>query len=131
MGCGGVASAIAWPLSLIPLRGAPLAGDDDTNPNQHLNASLRDVGGKAELLAALLRSGVSGRDVARVACDHLRPLPNEPAVCAPVLSAAQSVRLAAEIVKHWIGTDVPLAPATNMLATSILTAHTSLADASA
>src|SRR6266508_396840 len=61
VGCGGVASAVAWPLSLLSLAGAPLAVDDDkidvTNPNRHLTASLRDVGiGKASLLAGLLRS---------------------------------------------------------------------------
>ncbi len=252
VGCGGVASAIAWPLALLTLRGAPLAVDDDTiddtNPNRHLTASLRDVGeGKAELLAALLRSagaapvvqpvrweavdpgrrsavelgvvsvdedaarrafqldmprlalnggtsdtgfyqvtshdflteaclgciaradlhtggpdeslarllgiplaelrphlgsgaplpdellgrvaaenreqlrGVPGSDVARAACGRLRPLPDEPAVSAPMLSAAPGVLLAAELVKRRMGAEAPLSPRTNMVATSILT----------
>lgn len=252
VGCGGVASASAWPLSLFPLRGAPLAVDDDaiddTNPNRHLTASLRDVGkDKAELLCALLQAGgahpgvkvsrwdgvdaerrasvelgvisvdddavrrefqldmprlvlnggtsdagfyqvtshdflteaclgciaradlhsggpdeslarrlgvplvelrphldsdapipgallsklseedratlegVPGRDVARVACGHLRPLPHEPAVSAPMLSAAPGVLLAAEVVKQGIDADAPLSSVTNMVGTSILT----------
>ncbi|MGI8921472.1 MAG: hypothetical protein ACR2HD_07345 [Solirubrobacteraceae bacterium] len=252
VGCGGVASAIAWPLSFLSLSGAPLAVDDDTiddtNPNRHLTASLRDVRrGKADLFAALLRSagaapvveakrwdaveaqrrstvglgvisvdddavrrafqldmprlvlnggtndaglyqatshdflneaclgcvaradlnsagpeeslarrlgislqdlqphlsgdaplpadllsrigaedrqvlrGVRGRDVARVACGHLRPLPDEPAVSAPMLSAAPGVLLAAEVVKRAMGSDKPLSPVANMVATSILT----------
>ena len=252
VGCGGVASAIAWSLALLPLRGTPRAVDadtiDDTNPNRHLTASLRDIGnGKAALLKAMLSSGgadaeieekrweavraelrstvglgvisvdddvvrrafqldmprrvlnggtndagfyqvtshdflnqaclgciaradlssagpeeslarrlgiplhdlqphlagdaplpaellsrirpedrhvlegVRGRDVARVACGHLRPLPDEPAVSAPMLSAAPGVLLAAEVVKHAMGADAPLSPATNMVATSILT----------
>ena len=252
VGCGGIASAIAWPLALLTLAGAPLAVDDDTiddtNPNRHLTASIRDVGEeKAELLAGLLRPagaapvvqpvrwdtvdparraavelgvvsvdddairrqfqldmprlvlnggtsdagfyqvtshdfiteaclgciaradlhsggpdeslarrlriplgelrphlgssaplpdellarvaaedrellrGVAGRDVARVACGHLRPLPDEPAVSAPMLSAAPGVLLAAELVKRRMGAEAPLSPRTNMVATSILT----------
>ncbi len=252
VGCGGVASAVAWPLSLLSLAGAPLAVDDDkidvTNPNRHLTASLRDVGiGKASLLAGLLRSagaipvvhekkwhaldegrrgsvelgiisvdddavrrefqldmprlilnggtndagfyqvtthdflteaclrciargdltsagpeeslarrlgiplhilrpylerdaplprnlldglkpderrvldGVRGRDVARVACGYLRPRPSEPAVSAPMLSAAPGALLAAEMVKHAMRASEPISPARNVVATSILT----------
>ena len=81
----------------------------------------------AELLSRIrpedrhVLEGVRGRDVARVACGHLRPLPDEPAVSAPMLSAAPGVLLAAEVVKHAMGADAPLSPATNMVATSILT----------
>lgn len=252
VGCGGVASAIGWPLALLSLQGAPLLVDDDalddTNPNRHLTASLRDVGeGKAELLAALLRPagalptvepvrwetldpgrrsnvelgvisvdddatrrsfqldmprlvlnggtsdtgvyrvtthdflteaclgciaradlrvrdpeeslarrlgipvaelrpflgdeaplpkdlldriapddrrhlrGVSGRDVARVVCGDLLAVPDEPAVSAPMLSAAPGVLLAAEVVKRRMAADAPLSPAMNMVATNILT----------
>jgi hypothetical protein len=251
VGCGGVASAVAWALSLLRLTGLPLVVDDDilddTNLNRHLTGSFRDIGvGKAELLAALLGAagatpivdlkrwnavdearrskvelgvisvdddavrrafqldmprrilnggtsddgiyqvtihdflieaclaciaradlhgggpeeslarrlglpvrelspyldsdaplpdellreippedravlhGVPGRDVARVACGHLRPLPGEPAVSAPMLSAAPGVLLAGEIVKDRMAAQTPLTPAANRVATSIL-----------
>jgi hypothetical protein len=63
---------------------------------------------------------VPGREVARVACGHLRPLPGEPARSAPMLSAAPGILLAAEIVKRQMRAEAPLSTATNMLATSLL-----------
>ena len=65
--------------------------------------------------------GVPGREVARVACGHLRSLPDEPAHSAPMLSAAPGILLAAEIVKRQMAADAPLSAMTNMVATSILT----------
>src|SRR5262249_16031082 len=60
VGCGGVASATAWTLSLLRLAGPPLAVDhdvlDDTNLNRHLTGSLRNAdAAKAELVAGPLR----------------------------------------------------------------------------
>ncbi len=104
--------------SLARRLGFPLA---DLRPHLVSGAALPN-----ELLARMpaedakqLR-GVPGRDVARVACGHLRPLPDEPAVSAPMLSAAPGILLAAEIVKRRMAADVPLSPRTNMVATSIL-----------
>jgi hypothetical protein len=64
IGCGGVGSAIAWPLSLLRASGSPLVVDGDsiddegTNLNRHLTADYGNVGdSKAELFAALLRRG--------------------------------------------------------------------------
>jgi hypothetical protein len=59
VGCGGIGSAAAWALSLLPLTGSPAAIDHDaineTNLNRHLTASYRDIGvEKAELTRALL-----------------------------------------------------------------------------
>lgn len=252
VGCGGIASAIAWPLALLPLAGASVAVDgdvlDDTNLNRHLTGSFREIGiGKAQLLNAMLKpagatpveqatawnavdaalrgavdlgvisvdddvvrrdfqldlprrilnggtndeglyqvtthdfaneaclrciaranllgsgpeeslarrlgvpvdelrpylhhdqplpdkvlrnasaedraalEGVRGHDVVRVACGQLKPRPDEPAVSAPMLSAAPGVLLAAEIVKDRMGGETPLSPASNAVATSILT----------
>lgn len=252
LGCGGVASAVAWPLALLSLNGSPLAVDDDTidktNLNRHLTASFSEIDElKAELLCTLLRAAgatpvsapqrwnaldaadrsdvktgvvtvdddavrrefqldmprltlnggtsdggeyritshdflheaclgcisradlrahtpeenmaqrlgislsqlephldtanplpdgvlarlrpedreilrdVPGRDLVRVACGQLRPLSDEPAVSAPMLSAAPGVLLAAEIVKRQIAVEAPLRPDANILATSILT----------
>jgi hypothetical protein len=64
--------------------------------------------------------GVPGREVARVACGHLRPLPDELAHSAPMLSAAPGILLAAEIVKRLMVAYAPLSAMTNMVATSIL-----------
>jgi hypothetical protein len=252
VGCGGIASAIAWPLALLRLAGAPVAVDgdvlDDTNLNRHLTGSFREIGvGKAQLFKVMLEAagatpveqptawdavdaaqrgavdlgvisvdddlvrrdfqldlprrilnggtsdeglyqvtthdfvneaclrciaranlrgggpeeslarrlgvpvdelrshlqqdqplpdevlrnasagdrevleGVRGRDVVRVACGHLKPRPDEPAVSAPMLSAAPGVLLAGEIVKDRMDAETPLSPPTNALATSILT----------
>ncbi len=47
VGCGGIASATAWVLALLPLSGEPLAVDDDKidgpNLNRHLTASHREA----------------------------------------------------------------------------------------
>lgn len=252
VGCGGVASASAWTLALLALRGSPFAIDadtiDDTNLNRHLTASFRQVGEqKAILLAALLSAagasakplvarwdefppdrqraveiglisvdddavrrdfqlamprlilnagtadtgfyqvtshdflheaclgcvargdlvasgqegaaaqrlglsvadlrryvaddrplpdhvlarlpaddahalhGVTGGRLLQVVCGHLRAAPGEPAVSAPMLSAAPGVLLAGEAVKRAIAADVPLQPEANAVNTSILT----------
>jgi hypothetical protein len=67
-----------------------------------------------------LLSGVAGRDLVEVACGQLRTRPDEPAVSAPMLSAAPGVLLAAEIVKGRTGCVGPLSPSANTLRASIL-----------
>jgi hypothetical protein len=65
--CGGIASATAWTLALLPLAGRPVLADHDhidpegTNLNRHLTASHADLGkSKADLTATLLaRAGVN------------------------------------------------------------------------
>jgi hypothetical protein len=69
VGCGGVASATAWALGLLALKGTPLVVDPDviddkaTNLNRHLTATFQHLSeSKADLLAALLRdAGASPR----------------------------------------------------------------------
>ena len=67
VGCGGIASATAWTLALLPLTGRPILVDHDqidregTNLNRHLTASYADLRkDKANLTASLLaRAGAS------------------------------------------------------------------------
>jgi hypothetical protein len=253
VGCGGVASATAWSLGLLPLLGDPLLVDQDTidnegtNLNRHLTATFENVGDpKATLLAAFLRNAgaaprprickwnelpddekeqvrtgvisvddgevrrafqldmpqlilnaatsdtgyfrvtyhdfltaaclrcvtpsgtilggapataarrlgittallndiikaniplpddvldalshedreqlreVHGADLVPTVCARLQPLPDEPAVSAPVLSAAPGVLLAGEVVKQAMGFDVPLSPARNVVGANVL-----------
>jgi hypothetical protein len=64
--------------------------------------------------------GTRGRDLLEVACGQLRPLPDEPAVSAPMLSAAPGVLLAGEIVKTRMDEPRPLSADHNSLTASIL-----------
>lgn len=253
IGCGGVASATAWTLGLLPLLGDPLVVDYDnidkkgTNLNRHLTATLQNLGDpKATLLAAFLRDagaaprpricawndlpdrekgqvrtgvisvddgevrravqldmpqfilnaatsdtgyfrvtyhdfltaaclrcvtpsgtilggaaatatrrlgittallndiinaniplpddvlhalspkdreqlrGVPGADLVATVCARLQPFPDEPAVSAPMLSALPGVLLAGEVVKHSMGSNVPLSPALNVVGANVL-----------
>jgi len=70
VGCGGIASATAWTLALLPLTGRPILADHDhidtegTNLNRHLTASHADLGkNKADLTAALLTKAGASPDV--------------------------------------------------------------------
>jgi hypothetical protein len=67
----------------------------------------------------LLR-GVQGVDLIATVCAQLQPLPDEPAVSAPMLSAAPGVLLAGELAKHSIRGDVPLTSALNSVGANIL-----------
>jgi hypothetical protein len=70
VGCGGIASATAWTLALLPLTGGLVLADHDyidtegTNLNRHLTASYADLGNsKADLTAALLTAACASPDV--------------------------------------------------------------------
>ena len=69
--------------------------------------------------AARLR-GKSGRTILRIACGELAPLPDAPAVSAPMLSAAPGVVLGAEIAKWGTTGQLGLRAPENALNTSIL-----------
>jgi hypothetical protein len=69
--------------------------------------------------AARLR-GKSGRAILRIACGELAPLPDVPAVSAPMLSAAPGIVLGAEIAKWGTSGRLALCPPQNALNTSIL-----------
>lgn len=86
---------------------------------------LNRASGSRDVRAERAHQPVGAVGTARAAREHgrgrLRPLPDEPAVSAPMLSAAPGVLLAAELVKRHVGAEAPLSPRTNMVATSILT----------
>jgi hypothetical protein len=59
VGCGGIGSATAFTLALLPIFGSPSAVDrdeiDETNLNRHLTAGYREIGSaKAKLVGAML-----------------------------------------------------------------------------
>ncbi len=64
--------------------------------------------------------GVRGAELVATVCARLQPLPDEPAVSAPMLSAAPGVLLASEAIKRSMGYNVPLSPVGNVLSASVL-----------
>ncbi len=64
--------------------------------------------------------GVQGGDLVARVCAQLRPLPAEPAVSAPMLSAAPGVLLAGDLAQHVMGGDVHLTSAANMVGKNVL-----------
>jgi hypothetical protein len=68
----------------------------------------------------LLLSGVRGSALIETVCAKLQPLPDEPAVSAPMLAAGPGVLLAAEMVKRTLHASVPLSWPLNMAACNIL-----------
>ena len=64
--------------------------------------------------------GVRGADLVATVCARVQPLPDEPAVSAPMLSAAPGVLLAGEVIKHSLGYKGPLSPALNVVGANVL-----------
>lgn len=89
--------ATAAAVGLGPAELAPYIANQETLP-QELIARMRVDESTRELLLA-----TPGREFLRVACDRVAVSPDEPAVSAPMLSAAPGVLLAAEVMKTALG----------------------------